>query len=79
MGNYTVNSVIVMDGETTSQLLFGLMKGTTYEVTIVACNLGGKSLSSEPLRQRTAVDCELCTCQNTICMLICGYSTLVIN
>ena len=69
MGNYTVNSVIVMDGETTSQLLLGLMKGTTYEVTIVACNSAGKSLSSEPLRQRTAVDCELCICQNTIRML----------
>ncbi len=60
VGDSTVSSVIVMDGEATSQLLLGLMKGTIYEVTMVAGNSAGKSLPSEPLNKRTAVDCESC-------------------
>ena len=58
MGDSTVSSVTVMDGGATSQLLLGLMKGTIYEVTMVAGNSAGKSPSSDPLQQRTAVDCE---------------------
>ena len=58
MGDSTVVSVPVMDGVATSQLLSNLLKGTTYEVTVIATNSAGGSPASEPIQQRTDVDRE---------------------
>ena len=60
MSNSTVNHVEVMNGQSTTQLLSSLMKGTTYEITIVLVNTAGESLASEPMQQTTAVDRESC-------------------
>ena len=58
MGDSTVNNATVMDGAATSQLLSGLLKGTTYEVTVIATNSAGESPASDPMQQRTDVDRE---------------------
>ena len=63
MGDSTVNNVTVMDGTATSQLLSGLLKGTTYNVTVIATNSAGESPASDPMQKRTTVDREWYTIQ----------------
>ena len=56
MNDSTVNNVTVMDGAATSQLLSGLLKGTVYNVTVIATNSAGESPASVSMQQRTDVD-----------------------